>query len=78
MTRNDRTDLNPDALAPPPDLVPGSAPATEPTPDKPMRRPATQYDGSGETDRNEPNPGTFEPQDDIPQILEKREGPKAK
>lgn len=76
MANNDRADIDTDKLPPPPDLVPGSAQPTSPTPDVPMKRRATQYDGSMETDRNEPDPGTFEPQDDTPQVLEKRDGPK--
>lgn len=76
MTPDDRIDIDPDTLPPPPDLVPGSAPPAMPEPHKPLRRKATEYNGSPITDRNEPDPGTFEPQDDTPEILQKHEGPK--
>jgi len=76
MTDNTRADIDTDKLPPPPDLVPGGAAPTTPTPDAPMKRRATQYDGSMETDRNEPDPGTFEPQDDTPEFMDKRDGPK--
>jgi len=78
MCPTDRTDIDPSTLPPPPDVVPGSARPETPTPNKPMDRKATQYDGSMITDRNENDPGTFEPQDDAPEILDKKDGPKAR
>jgi hypothetical protein len=77
MAPTDRTDIDTSTLPPPPELVPGSAPPEKPTPGKPMDHKATEYNGSGITERNETDPGTFEPQDDSPQVFEKREGPKA-
>ena len=78
MAPTDRTEIDPSTLPPPPEAVPGSAPPETPTPGKPMGRRATEYDGSAITERNEPDPGTFEPQDDSPEVIEKREGPKTR
>lgn len=78
MAPTDRIDIDPATLPPPPDLVPGAAPPESPTPHKPMDRKATTYNGSPITDRNEPDPGTFEPQDDSPEVLKTREGPKGR
>jgi hypothetical protein len=76
MTDNTRADIDTKHLPPPPDLVPGSMPPPTPEPNKPLGRKATEYNGSPITDRNEPDPGTFEPQDDTPEVMKKREGPK--